>query len=313
MEKSKIEFRQRRDLGEVISTTMQFIIQNFLHLNGYLLMLAAPFILIGLMIAKLIPTDWEIILDRAPLEILGYMLSSLGLFFLFFVVLTTVLYRYLSLYERKGAKAFNLEELLGESLKALPNVLGTFVGIGLLTLLTIIAMGILVGGLGSVFGQAGFLVSVLLLLLLLIPVVYVSIHLFFIFIIRLEERMSFVKGIKRSFYLLKGYFWESFGVLIVCSLIQAAISYAVLIPLGIFGFTGDLFDITNSNPEASSNALLIYYGINFGLNIFTSIIPILATSLQYYNLVEHKESKGLAAQIETIGTNKDASSDEEQY
>ena len=312
MEKSKIEFRQRRDLGEVISTTMQFIIQNFLHLNGYLLMLAAPFILIGLMLTKLMPNDWEVLLNSNPESILGYIFSAVGLFSLFFVVLTTVLYKYLSLYERKGAKSFNLDELFQASLKALPNVLGTFLGFALLTVMASLVIGVLVGFLSVSFGLGGVLVSLLLFLLLLIPLVYFIIHLAFVFIIRLEERVGFVKGVQRSFLLVKGYFWESFGVLIVCSLIQTAVSYAVLIPLGIFGFTGDLFDLTN-NPEANSNALLIYYGVSFGLNIFTSIIPILAISLQYYNLVERKESKGLAAQIETIGTNKDASSDEEQY
>jgi len=312
MKKSKIEFRQRRDLGEVISATIQFIAENFLHLNGHLLMLVAPFLLIGLMINKLMPSDWLLLLDSAPESILSYLLFALGLFFLFYVMLVAVLYAYLMLYERKGAKNFNADELFQKSLKIIPNVLGTFFWLIFFTFLGAVAMGLLFGLISVSFGVGGVLVSVLLFLLLMLPVIYLMVHLFFVFVIRLEEGVGFIKSVQRSFILVKGYFWETLGVLFVCSLIQAAISYAVMIPLSALGFMGSLFEVGGSS-DTFSQALIIYYGISFGINVFTSIIPILAISLQYYNLIERKESKGLVAQIETIGTNKDASLDEEQY
>jgi hypothetical protein len=61
--------------------------------------------------------------------------------------------------------------------------------------------------------------------------------------------------------------------------------------------------------------ILVFFGVYYMVSVFLQLLPNIAVAIQYFNLVELKESKGLISEIESIGETPPAAlnNSEEQY
>lgn len=157
----------------------------------------------------------------------------------------------------------------------------------------------------SYFG-GGILVGLMVIsgmIILLIPGIYLAVATMYVFIIISEEGKGVGDAISRSFKVVSGYWWTSFGYIIVIGFLVMAITYIIQIPT-ISISTYFLISDTESTIGA------IIYGITSGLSyiiyIAISSLTIIAISIYYYSIVEAKEQIGLKLKIEEM----DASTEE---
>ncbi|MGD1843144.1 MAG: hypothetical protein ACFB0B_19950 [Thermonemataceae bacterium] len=299
---STIEFRKVRDLGQVLNVTFAFIKENLKHLVKNVVLITGPFILLAAAAWIIVPKDEFVELDQVdPYDLLilfGLIFSFLSIFS---VVMITAVYQYLLLYQAKGASSFDTADLFQAILQKIVMVLGTFLGIGLVLGGAFFLVSLLLSTVGALLGVVGVILSIILVIASFVPLLYFSVIFSLVVIIRLVEGKGFIEAIRRSFFLIKNHWWETFIVIFVTTLIQSAIGYLISLPLMIYGFAEGVFSTTSSASYDQFNFLAILYGVSLIINIFTSIIPILAIAFQYYSLVERKESKSLVEQIETVG------------
>jgi hypothetical protein len=142
-------------------------------------------------------------------------------------------------------------------------------------------------------------------LLLYIAIFYVAVTFSLLFVIRAWEPVGFFTALTRSYRLVQGKWWSTFGILFVTSLIQSTISSLFFIPWYV-NFIATLLHSTTGNPaedpgflsQLISQTFLVLYFLS---NVLLYCVPLIALAFQYFNLVELKESKGLLASIENIG------------
>jgi hypothetical protein len=124
----------------------------------------------------------------------------------------------------------------------------------------------------------------------------------------LIERHNLGTAISKSFYLVKGKWWSTFGLLVI---IYILLSIVVSIPLMVV--TGLLVNNTLTDASAITTALNIIANIVSQIGGYM-ILPLIliAVCFQYFNLSEMKQSTGLLSRIEGFGSGK-KDDEEETY
>ncbi|MEN8119675.1 MAG: hypothetical protein ABFS35_04990 [Bacteroidota bacterium] len=282
MEKQPINFKQERDFNDLISNTVDFIKQEYKTLGKALLTYAGPFVLItaflGAMYQNDLYSDPDTFNNNDPLKMLGNIYSTK--YFLFMlgsivsnVVLLSVVYSYVLLYVTKGKDGFEQEEISGLVIK-------NFVPV----LLMIFVMSFMIG-FGFIF--------------LFVPGIYLAVVFSLVIYAKFAEDLSFGNAMSRSMYLIKDYWWFTFGVLIVVYIIafvsgsifllpQVALSrfYTISMQAGDFEGTSMLFTIISAIGTFASTLLysIVYITLTF----------------HYYSQVEKKEKPNLMNKIDDI-------------
>ncbi|MBC7919641.1 MAG: hypothetical protein H7Z75_00965 [Ferruginibacter sp.] len=278
MQPNKIELRQTRDFGEVISATFDFIRQNLRKLLLCVLYLGGPFALVGALSLGFYQS--QTFLNSGAI-FSANSLVSLGVYFLVVltasVVVTATVCYFMLLY--RAGEEFEVGDVWRLVKQDFWMLLLTSIGF---TLLCIPAF-----------------------LFCFFPGVYVSVALFPIFTIRLVERIGFWEAVRRSFQLVSGRWWPTFGILIVTAMIQGMIALVVVLPFLIaMGVMGILSVQSGETPAGGTFALL--YTIANSLQVVVSLvcgsIVVVALAFQYFSLVEEKEGVGLRQRIGTLGT-----------
>ena len=274
MNQSKIELRKVRDFGGILGVTFEYIKQNFKVLFKANLFIGAPFILLAgvfLGIYQSSILNFQVNQDFAQLGI-PFLLSMLFTM-LSYLIITTVTYSHLMLYKNSELESFDIEQIW-QKVKS-------------------IFWMILFTGLGYVFIDGfGFI-------LLIIPGIYLSIALSLIFIIRLEEEISFFDAVSRSIKIISGNWWFTFGLILVVGIIQGFLSFILYVPNYIVMIFMTFAGIDSTTGE-TGRILFILSSIVASLGVLTYSISTIAIAFQYYNLVERKEAPGLIQQIENI-------------
>lgn len=150
-----------------------------------------------------------------------------------------------------------------------------------------------------VFGATillGFLICIGSLFCL-IPGIYLSIVFSLVIPIMVIENASFGYAFNRSFKLISGNWWFTFGVLIVVSLIVGIANNVAGIPLGIIPVVSKF--VSNVNI---TTPLIIFFSVLRNLLFVTYSIMSIAVTLCYFDLTEQKEGTGLMSRIENFGT-----------
>lgn len=129
-------------------------------------------------------------------------------------------------------------------------------------------------------------------------------------LIMVREELGFVDTIERSFYLIKGHWWATFGLLFVAGFIQSIIGYLAALPVGIITFLRVM-----QLPGAESDLLLVSATtLATVFTIYIYSVSVIALGFQYFNLVEKKDGIGFMEQAELIGQQQqDATANAGQY
>ncbi|MFP4090801.1 MAG: hypothetical protein ACLFT3_10865 [Cyclobacteriaceae bacterium] len=288
---------QKRDFGEKINATFTFLRDNIVPLGKSLLYIAGPAILLVGIVSAI--SFSGILFNNGEMTEEG-LLANLGgsgfanlLAILSIPLVIGVVYAYLNLYfEREDEPEISVNEVWTQVKKYyLPFLLSVIVT----SLLTII---------GFVF--------------LIIPGFLLMAALSFIFILQVQEKLSFGEAFSRCFKLVSDHYLSTLGLLLVMLILQSIITSVFNLPLMIFmgagGFLSASGDFDMENSSAVVQALFIILQVISTLGSqFLYAITLVAIAFQYGNLVEKKESAGLMQEVEMIGKDKKYNSEEEMY
>lgn len=282
MEKQTINFKQERDFNGLISHTFDFVKQEYKSLGKALLTYAGPFVLITAFLAAMYQSGLysnpdtfsasdpfalyrNIFSGKYLLLIIGSIVSN--------VILMSVVYSYILLYVKKGKDGFEQDEIWQMVLR---NFVPAF--------FMLIAMSFLIG-LGTIF--------------LIVPGIYLAVIFSLVIYSTFAENISFSDAISRSTYLIKDYWWFSFGILIVIYLIAAFSGYIFLIPQTVLAFFYTI-SMASGDFEGPSMFFTIMTVVGtFASTLIYSVIYI-TIALLYYSQVEKKEKPNLMNKIEDI-------------
>lgn len=300
------DFRQERDFGTKISATFEFIRANFRPLVKTL----AYFVLPGALVAGVgMGTFTNVVYNQMPAAgaqrgaatamsstMLTGMMGGMGVGLLALVVsfllITGALYSFVRVRlvlpageaVQPGQVWAFMRPRLGKALLAVA-VLGA-VG-GLVGFLISIAFVGTVAGTGVLhWSNPGLLILGAVALWALLAWVVVVMTLFFP-ILWLEDAGIF-QALQRSFFLIKGKWWSTFGLLFVSGIIQGFVAFIFIIPQYAVMF-GKLLKIPFLDSDVLGIAAQCFYSLGA---LFTYAIPLLAIMFQYFNLVERREGTG---------------------
>jgi len=325
----KINLREERDFGQKISDTFLFLQQNFGALFKPLLYYAGPVSLIagvfmGLYQSNLLGLDAESI-GRAndPFRLISQNLFNLNyivtlaLTVIGRIVVIGVTFAYLSAYLEKGGEPIGVAEVWQRFSRRFVQLFFT----ALLYLVGLAILSVLLTGLFTLlfFGtvpdadllmERAFLVP-LVVLLVFLPLIFIAVRAgLFCPVIFIEGKSGFA-AYGRSWKLVKGKWWSTFGLLVVMSIIVSIIGVAFQLPLLLISIFKEILQWDNGR----SFELIIMLASIIGMLGETLLFSILHISLgfQYFNLVERQESIGLMREIDPLGRQNEFDSHEGDY
>lgn len=316
----RIDFRKTRDFGETLNVSFLFIIKHFRQMMLGMLFIAGPFVLVGSIIPVMLLTRFTSPASDAEGWLVGLGTSTLVNMLAFqmgSVMAVGVVYEYILIYfQRRGeGPAIQTADLWSAIRRDFWRILGNMVGFSILTGASVIGMFFVSGLLGASLGVGAV---VLLFFGAMAASVYLFVPVTLVVIISLHERISFFDALPRAFYLVKGYWWQTFGLILICIIIQVSVVMCCLFPFLIFGWTTQLFTEMGNSLEQTV-AFALSFSIVLTLVIALSYCLFLTVSaFQYFSLVERKESVGLREKIESMGTevtagSRDFYADEEEH
>ncbi|MFD2285527.1 hypothetical protein GJU39_15645 [Pedobacter petrophilus] len=287
-----VEFKKRRDFGQVINDTFTFIRQNikpliktyFTFCGLFVLASMATLLLQQVKMVNVINTAGSINRTRGMgLYGIEYFLS-LTFSFASYASMTVAILSYIAIYVQKGNQTPKLEE--------------TWIYFKHYFF--------------RVFGSS-FLLMILLVVgfvLCLVPGFYLFPFIAMTFPIMVIENSNLAYSFTRSFNIIKNNFWVTFGTLIIIWIIIYACSTLIVLPTTLFSMLG-MF--SHQGPQMSLTLTMITTILQSLCQVFT-IVPIITVSLMYFSLVEEKESIGLMERISNFGnTEKPTDTRPEEY
>ncbi len=278
---TKLELRKKRTFSEMISFTFDFIRVNYKIILKSFAIFGLPLILIGsYLLFGFIQNAAMNIGSGFGSSIYGkiglayvFLLAG-GLFYA--IAINVIIAQYANMEDPSKIK---ISDVWNGILKNL----GSYIGASLL-------IGIIV---------------VIAFFIILIPGIYLSIALSFVFFIITFENKSVGSAFDRSFKLIKGNWWSTFGFILLMSVIQVLINYTITLPLSFLSIW--LSEPLMSSPDIESQKtigsiiLTIISSVQILFYSLISCIIYIAIAVKYFSIVEEKENIGLRSQIESMG------------
>lgn len=290
---SYIEFKKERDLGAIINDTFKFIRENWKEYFTAIIKIAGPFILVGAIVMVYFMGSFSGMFSEmqgvnnddpsAVFGILGSMFGLLGVLMLvgvliYVMISVTSLYYIKSYINNKGNVDFN--EIKTNTYKNI----WKFLGLGILVVIMIL------------FGA----------MLCYLPGIYLAIVLSLTTSIMVFENKSIGDTISHSFNLIKGQWWNTFGVMVVVGILVSLLGYIFSVPAFIYQVIKMGTMMGEQDPTEVFNLFKdpIYVALNvlsyIGKYIFSSI-TLIASVFIYYDLNEQKNLTGTIEKIDSLG------------
>lgn len=292
MSQEKIELYKIRDFGAKMGATIDYIRANFLMLIKLVILIIVPIALVfGILTSSFMGgmmnlTEQPVMDDEQFTGFFGSFIS--GYFFMILIALITYsimlssVYYYMKLRDRSDEKP-TLSDVYNKAFSRVP---------GAVLLMIIISFIILAGT-----------------LLFVLPGIYLAVVLSLALPIYLFENTGIGEALSKSFVLIKGKWWSTFGLLVVSSVMASFISYIFILPAYAL-MIGNMFTQLSdpaADPESIKSIFTSWYtsaGMTFAMigTYLTYIIPIIALAFQYFNLSERVEGSGIKKEIEGFET-----------
>ncbi len=320
-----IEFQRTRDFSNKLNATFTFVRQNFKGLFRSMLYIAGPPVLVAsLLLSSFVGDFFKLVMGagRDPEAFQNFFLTvsfwiQAALMFVFVIVSYVAVIAttncYMILYAEKRTADLEVNDVWEKVRETLGMYLATTLLFGLVTVLMYLFMLIPIVLLGNI---SGFLIF-FGVIFLIVGVFYVFIGASLIYPIRAFEKKGFFEALARSFYLIRGKWWSTFGLLMILSLLVGIISYVFSIPASILQGVSMLHqvkpDAFNESSGITESIVFILNALAYITQLLLYLLPNVGLAFQYFNLVEMKEAKGLMGQINTLGETQDAPRPEEHY
>jgi hypothetical protein len=307
-----INFHQTRDFSRKMNATFEFVRQNFKSLGKAILFIAGPPVLLASLLMSSFFGDFftaSLNAGRGGEDVLNLFGTptfwlQLVLIMVFALVSTVTsiatINNYLLLYEQKQSNNIEVSEVWEKVRDSFWMYFGTAFQLTILLIVFYVVLIILIALTGGIP-----VFAVLGVMALFLSMVYIGIGVSMIFVIRAYEKIGFFEAFFRSFKLINGKWWSTFGLVFVLYIIVGTISYIFMIPWyimtvvttlhrsGIEGF---------ENPGAGFGILgTVFLTLYYLVQMLLYALPNIGVAFQYFNLVERKEARGLMNQINTLG------------
>jgi len=287
MNNNYIEFKKRRELGDILTDTFGFLRHNGKSLFGLLIKTSGiPFVILLLASGYYTYASADV-LDPVNLSS-GGLLGTGNMFIALFVMLITLLVFYGLLFGTvlhfiksyiEGKGVVNQDTLS----QGVTKDFGSMIGLGLLS------------GIIMFFG----------FMLCVIPGIYLYVPMSMVFSLLVFRNISVSDSINESFQLIKDEWWITFATLFVLGIIIWLISMVFSIPAVVYSLTKTFTAATESTMSDPSSmfdwVFIILNTISSAAQYILYIITAVATAFIYFNLNERKHSTGAFEQIESLG------------
>ncbi len=303
------EFKKNRPFGDLISDTFNFIKSDFRRILRFLLIYSGPVILISAIsgaffqatvMKSINPSNLQMLSD--PKDYLYDLFNSnikyIMLYLLFALIASVFMISaslsYINTYIKNKEKGFELEDVWVE----MRNNLGaTFANTMLLILLYIFGFAIIV----VIISLTATIIPIAILLGIgfMCLFIYFSLALSFLYCAQIFEQKSFGEALGRSFQLIKGYWWYTFGLFLVMGIITAIFGYVAGVPNQIVlqVFKTELYSNSVSFPSVLG---MITTTFTIFVSTIITVITQINIALQYFNLIEKKETPELLSKINEL-------------
>ncbi|HCE56730.1 MAG TPA: hypothetical protein DER09_02760 [Prolixibacteraceae bacterium] len=275
MTKTQIEFRKKREIGDVFTDSFKFLKLEIKPLTRLMGIYAFPFIILYGIVQVYIQKNilgnidlsdmGNVMSNMGPLYLNIFLFSLFGLFIQALVIAT--FYTYIEAYVKKGKGNFELSDIT-------PQLFNN----GLLAIGASLAVYVMV-----LFG----------LILCIVPGIYFANTLSPAIIILLFERKGIAAALTRSAFLVNRQWWNTFLINIVGLIIIWTVSFVFSIPGMLAGFS-----ISLTNPVTTPLDYPNWYWVLSGISTIVSsvfyIIPYTLIAFQYFNLDEITKPEGLS-------------------
>ena len=289
MSQPVIEFYKLRDFGAKMNATIEFLRENIGRLFLNLLFIAGPVaLLMSLLMTNLFSSFTDAVGLEDDAQALNFLALMGGNYFLILLVswlagsmVITVSFTYIRLYNEGVAK----ETAVGDVLKLALKKYGGVLLLGILVTLI-------------VFFSFFFFILPGIFMLFVLPLCFAT-YMF--------EDIAAPSALGRTFTLLKGKWWSTFGIGIVGYILAYVIQLVFSLPTMIIYFANifTLMEETVNNPDDPTAIFNLFtngymtaaFAISMLGGYLSYSIPLIGYSYQYANLVERSEGRGLMNEI----------------
>lgn len=315
------DFLRERDFGQKIEATFDFMRVHARPLGRVMVALVLPLALLtgigmGLLQGEMFSFIGQSTRARLSgavynsflppfLTSAGFWMAMLGSLLLM-VVLHLVVYGYVVLRaDRTDPTAdVTIRDVWDLVRRRALGLVGSFFGLGLLFTVGLLAVGMVVGMLGALFGGllgAAWL-GILFVFLIYAAMIYAGVALSLYVIIWLREGRGFFGSIGRCFQLIWGKWWSTFGLIMVMSFILMLVVFFIMTLLSLFGlpFT-ELMTGRAEQTGAVRVLLILYTSLQSLASLVTYPLLMIAISFQYFNLVERRDGEGTYRLLNSLG------------
>lgn len=290
MSQPKIEFYKLRDFGAKMNATIEFLRENMGRLFLNLLFIASPVaLLMSLLMTNLFSSFTDAVGLEDDIQAMNFFAILGGNYFMIMLVswlagsmVITVSLTYVRLYNEGVAKETAIGDVFRLAMKKYGGVL--ILGIIILIIVFISFMFFILPGIFMLF---------------VLPLCFAT----YVF-----EDISATSAIGRTFTLLKGKWWSTFGIGIVGYILAYVIQLVFSLPTMIFYFANifTLIEETASNPNDPTAIFELFtngymtaaFAVSMVGGYLSYSIPLIGYGYQYANLVERSEGRGLMNEIE---------------
>ncbi len=269
MENNEIQFRKKRELGDILSDSFAFLKQEYKPIFSLILVYVLPFLILYGAVQVYVQmkvfvnfnfnNPEELMAQIGPFYANIFMVSLFGIFVQ--SLLFGTYYSYIEIYVKKGKGNFEIAEikplLFSNSLLAL--------GAGIIVYLLIIA--------GTV--------------LCFVPGIYFANTFSLTIVIILFERKGLGNALARSRTLVHKQWWNTFLLNLIGILIIFAVGFVLSIPNTIAGLATTMGSIASGGePFNYPTWYWVLLGVSSVVSMLLWIVPGTFLAMQYFNLDE---------------------------
>lgn len=305
---NKFELLKARNFSDVINDTLAFIKLHAKPMGKVIVLLVLPLLIFGTyffsayfnaVFSTIGQTDPSVVTGAILKSAVKILLGYIGLIAASLCMSLTIIETFLN-YEKTGG-GFDAPEIFSGIKRDFLRFLGFNFLLGILiSVIFVLVVLVLVG-----VGTASVGLAVLLGFVVFFFFMYGAIGICFSPYIYLRERNGFFNAIKRSFFLIKGNWWRTFGGIMVMYFIAYFASLIFIIPFYVMFFVSFFNSLKGGalgqGFEMTAWSTVAFVFMMCGVTIFMSSIYV-AIIVQYYSLVEQKEGENIMNQIDNIGT-----------
>lgn len=317
-----IRFRKVRRFGDKVNVTFEFIRQNFKSLFKSMIIIAGPFLVVGSLFLSQVFLEFFNFSSTFQQGISDFdLIMKIGGSILAFVLFTmlggtaiiSVIYNYMVLYEDKSTDKIEIHQVWKKVKKTFLPVLGTICLYGIVVILSyifiILPFTLLLTAIPGLF--------LIAIIIFYAGFIYISITFMLILFIRIYENIGIGSAFKRAFYLIRGKWWSTFGLLLVMTIIHGFVAGIFMVP---WYANFIIYILHNTNTDTLAEPYMAFSIVNHLTFLFYTLasyllycIPLIALAFQYFNLVEIKDATGLLEKIKTIGVEEKKEGEDEFY